>query len=210
MTSDGHWVLYTDYQAGKPLRIMRVPLAGGRAEPTFAFPKETGETGAFCHCSPRGRCVLLVSGGHEFRGTPYTVFAMDAIHGRGAELARIPTTSGAILTPDGNAIAYIVPEDTGPKNHIRVVSFEGEPTREILVQNANRLSGLECSPTGDFLSVDEGSGRQTLVFITPNGHARALWTQPFGIAWATPSPDGKHLAITAETRQSNVWLADAH
>jgi serine/threonine protein kinase len=202
ITSDHQWVLFIDRQQDRPQRIMRVPLVGGRPEPIVTFQAPT--TG-FCHCSFHGRCVLLAVQ-HSDRSA-ITVFAVDALHGRGPELARVTGTDGAILTPDGNGLAYIVHEDTGPQNRIRIVSFQGDSPREIVVKDVNRLQALEVHPSGGFLSVDGDSRHSTLVYITANGQARALWTRPSGIAWATASPDGKKIAITADTESSNVWLA---
>jgi hypothetical protein len=48
-----------------------------------------------------------------------------------------------------------------------------------------------------------------LRFITAEGNASVLWKPEQLDVWpAIPSPDGKHLVISAGTRQSNVWLID--
>jgi hypothetical protein len=204
VTSDGQWVLYTDEQPEKPTRIMRVPLVGGRPEPLVTFAPGAG---GFCHCSFHGRCVLLEIG--PSIGSPIRVFALDPIRGKQQELAQFPRTGGGNLTPDGENFAYIVPEETGIQNRIRILSFHGEPLHDIVVKNVVRLGNLDSWPTGGFLSQEVASPRQTLLFITAEGNANVLWRPEQLDVWvAIPSPDGKHLAITAATRQSNVWLID--
>jgi serine/threonine protein kinase len=205
VTSDGQWVLYTDQQPEKPIRIMRVPLIGGRPEPLVTYPP--GADG-WCHCAFHGRCVLVERS--PAPDLPFVVFALDPIRGKQQELARVPSSlSGEGLTPDGEHYAYIVPEESGMQNRIRILSFRGEPSHDIVVKNAVRLGGLDSFPTGGFLSQEIASPRRTLLFIMAEGNANVLWRPEQVDVWATvPSPDGKHLAINAYTRQSNVWLVD--
>jgi Tol biopolymer transport system component len=205
VTSDGQWVLYTDEQPEKPARIMRVPLVGGRPEPLVTYPSGAG---GFCHCSFHGRCVLLQYSPPG--GSPAVVFALDPIRGKQQELTKFPSTSrGANLTPDGEHFAYIVPEETGIQNHVRILSFRGEPSHDIVVKNAVRLGSLDSFPTGGFLSQEMAFPRQTLFFITAEGNASVIWRpEQLGVGPTLVSPDGKHLAINALTSQSNVWLID--
>jgi hypothetical protein len=144
--------------------------------------------------------------------SPYVVFALDPIRGKQQELTRLPSPpAGEGLTPDGEHYAYIVPVESGIQNRIRLLSFHGEPSHDIVVKNAVRLGALDSFPTGGFLSPDIASSRPTLLFITAEGNANVLWRpEQVDVGAAVPSPDGKHLAIRAFTRQSNVWLIDEH
>jgi len=46
-----------------------------------------------------------------------------------------------------------------------------------------------------------------LLFIAANGNATVLWRPEQAKVLATiPSPNGRHLVMNANTRQSNVWL----
>jgi len=205
VTSNGQWVLYTDEQPEKPTRIMRVPLIGGRPEPLVTYPPRTW---GYCHCAYHGRCVLVER--TRAPDSPVVVFALDPIRGKQQELTRLPSSPpGEGLTSDGEHYAYIVPGDSGIQNRIRIVSFHGEPSRDIVVKNAVRLVVLDSFPTGGFLSPDIASPRHTLLFITADGNASVLWRpEQVDVGAAIPSPDGKHLAIHAVTHQSNVWLAE--
>jgi len=203
VTSDGRWVLYDD-EAEKRIRIMRVPLVGGR--PEFLVTDPLG-TEVYCHCSFHGRCVLLERG---TTSSPFTVFALDPIRGKQQELTQIPSgTSGANLTPDGEHIAYIVPEERGIQNRIRIVSFHGEPSHDIVVKEAVRLGNLDSFPTGGFLSLETASSHPKLLFMTTDGMSKVLWSpEQLDAGFALASPDGKHLAIQAASHQSNVWLVN--
>jgi Tol biopolymer transport system component len=204
VTSDGRWVLYIDDEPEKRIRIMRVPLDGGRPESLVTEPPGAE---VYCHCSFHGRCVLLERG---TTSSPFTVFALDPIRGKQQELTQIHSgTTGANLTPDGEHIAYIVPEERGIQNRIRIVSFHGEPSHDIVVKDAVRLGNLDSFPTGGFLSLETASPHHKLLFITAEGISNVLWTpEQLDAGFALASPDGKHLAIQAASHQSNVWLAD--
>ena len=155
-------------------------------------------------CATRGRCVVL-----EPQGSECIISAIDAVRGKGRELFRMPTSSGgANLSPDGDHFAFIVPERTGPMNHIRILSSRGEPPRDVAVQNAARLISLDWLPSGaGFFSHDTGSGRPRLLFITIEGQLRVLWVPTdLALESAIPSPDGKHVAINVKKRHSNAWL----
>jgi DNA-binding winged helix-turn-helix (wHTH) protein len=204
VTSDGKWVLYRDEQPEKATRIMRVPLTGGQLQELLTFPP--GVDG-FCHCSFYGRCVVL-----EIGATSYRVFALDPTRGKQKELAQFPSSSpGATLTPDGEHLAYIVPEESGVNKRIRIVSFGSEASQDIAVENAIRLSNLDAVPTGGFLSQEAAGLHRTLLFVAPSGRSKVLWAPDrMDVFPAFASPDVRHLAIGASTRQSNVWLADRH
>ena len=163
-----------------------------------------------CCATARFTVVVCLSNTVTTPGSPFVVFALDPIRGKQQELTQFPSSArGANLTPDGEHFAYIVPEESGIQNRIRIVSFHGEPSHDIVVKNAVRLSTLDSFPTGGFLSQEIASSHQTLLFITAEGNANVLWRpEQLDVGPAIPSPDGKHLAINASTRQSNVWLAD--
>ncbi len=209
VTSDGQWVLYIDDRPANATRIMRVPLGGGRPEPLVTFP--SGTTG-WCHCAYYGRCVLIENS--NTGGTPSAasaVFSVDPIRGKQQKLAQLPEYGafGTALTADGEHFAYIMPEEKGIRNRIRTVSLQGNPPQDIVVKNAVQVEGLNAFPTGGFFSVERSTLHPGLLFIQGDGNATIVWRpEQLEVGPAIPSPDGKRLAITAWTHQSNVWLAD--
>jgi eukaryotic-like serine/threonine-protein kinase len=198
VTSDGRWVLYED--RGPPVRVMRIPVSGGNAEPVLTSAGQP-------RCSYRGRCVL-----EEFVSDApgFIVFALDPVRGRGALLARIQgRVEGWCILPDGEAGASVFPADSQGRYRIRIESFTGRSAKDIVVQHATGLRNLDplASGLGFFSSVDDTAGHRALVFIKADGTTEKLWS-PAGLSpeWAISSPDGTRLAIRAYSIQRNAWM----
>ncbi len=193
VTSDGKWVLYRDSAGEGRVRIMRVPVIGGASEALTTMRR------AIVHCSAHGRCVVL-----DFQGSQIVISEIDPLRGKGPELVRIPDTAGAYLLPDGDAIGTIVTGQAGPRNRVRIVSFTGKASMDIIVRGAKELGNLTWLPSGEgFFAIDGNS----LLFVTTDGVSRVLWSpeslEPW---WAEPSPDSKHLAIHMGSGQVNAWM----
>lgn len=144
----------------------------------------------------------------ESQDSDVVISSIDPVAGKGAELARAPSNTGAInLLPDGEAFAY-VPMDTGSRNHVRIVSFKGGPHKDIVVQRATSLASLDWLSSGEgFFSTDVTPEHSRVLFISPDGTSRVLWSPTQMTAeWVIPSPDGRHLAMLVSTRQSNAWM----
>jgi WD40 repeat protein len=195
-------------------RIMRVPLAGGRPEEVLATAGV-----AFPRCAVRGRCVLF-----EPDGDRWIISSLDPVRGKGERLCSIPFDNrGEDLSPDGSAVALVVEGSHPASNCIRIYSLRGELQKEVVVESASFLAGLDWAPSGaGFFSGDLVSQTRTgpafsprtwrfqtrsdLLFIRLDGSSRVLWSQQGAPVFAVPSPDGTHLAIAGWTRQSNVWM----
>ena len=179
---------------------MRVPLAGGRPEEVFAT-----DGFAFPRCSVGGRCVLFEQ--HQDR---YVISSFDPVRGKGERLGSVPSTvSGEDLSPDGNSVAVL--DAARPTNRIQIYSLQGELQKEVVVENAGVLEGLDWGGTGaGFFSANHTAGRSELLFIRLDGTSRVLSSSQQGtsgvLAAAIPSPNGTHLAMAAYTRHANVWL----
>jgi hypothetical protein len=186
-------VLYRDSALEGSVRIMRIPVIGGASEVLSTIHS------GFPHSSAHGRCVVL-----DYQGSQIVISEIDSLRGKGPELARIHWTSGGYLLPDGDAFAMIVTENATPRNRVRIVSFKGEPSRDIIVHGAKELSSLTWLPSGrGFFTVDGDK----LLFVTADGVSQVLWS-PVGLEpWsAIPSPNGKHLAIHTGSGQVNAWM----
>ncbi len=195
VTSDGRWVLYVDGTISGGALIMRVPSSGGAP---VELLRTVGR--GRLQCAEHGRCILI----EEWKDDSFVISSLDAVKGKGAELARTPLTSLRIL-PQGNGLAYISPPDNeGVQNRVRVISFDGSPPKETVVKDATRLYGLTWLPSGSgFLVSDRGK----LLLVSRTGASKVLWS-PEGLSAvaAFPSPDEKHLAINVGSRHSNVWM----
>jgi len=196
-TGDGLWILYEELLP-RSRRIMRVPSSGGRAE----LLVDLGPWG-IPRCSFRGRCVL-----EEWQGHDLIVSELDPVRGKGAELGRWRmATAGFCMMPDGKAAAFL-DETSRHEPVIRIASLEGKPPREILVRDVAHPANLDVLPNGaGFLSTNHTGGRVSLVWIQSDGSSKVLWAPvDIQVQFAIPSPDGRHLAITARTPHSNAWM----
>ena len=197
MTSDGQWVLFQETVGAEGSRIMRVPLAGGRAEQVLVT---TGVV--WPRCAVRGRCVLF-----EQDKDRWIISSLDPVRGKGERLCSLPfNTRGEDLSPDGHSVALVV-EDARPANRIRIYSMRGAPQNDIVVEGASDLANLDWGGTGEgFFSTDRTPGGSQLLFIRLDGTSHVLWSHEGTSVTAIPSPDGTHLAIAGWTRQSNAWM----
>ena len=192
VTSDGRWVLYMD-RTPHGMRIMRIPLTGGTPE---LVDRGYGDL----QCAAHGRCVFA-----QFKDGADSIWSLDPLRGLSVELGRVPAgSSGSWVLPDGNAFAYVVPQDKGPLNVVRVISFTGKPAQDIVVQQATSLMNLDWLPSDSgFLTTDHGN----LLLVWRSGASRVLWSPaPLQAWWAIPSPDERHLAIDVSSQHSNVWM----
>jgi dipeptidyl aminopeptidase/acylaminoacyl peptidase len=196
VTNDGRWLLYTDGTISSSKRVMRLPLTGGSPS---ELVRDAGV--GRLQCAVHGRCVLIDS-----KDGSFIISSLDPLEGKGAELVRTPQTSGFRILPEGDAFAFTVPSDgNGLRNRVRVVSFLGKPSTDIVVKDATRLAGLAWLPSNSgFLTTDRGK----LLLVSRDGTSRVLWAPapPLSVSWAVPSPDEGHVAINVLSIQSNVWM----
>jgi eukaryotic-like serine/threonine-protein kinase len=197
VTSDGQWVLFDELRGLNSIGVMRVPLSGGTPQELCIVRSGVP------FCSAHGGCVLV-----QGLDSGFIVSSLDPLRGKGAELARAPSGTSAInLLPDGQAVSYGV-ADTVPRNRVRIVSFKGEPVRDIVVQGATDLTSIDWLSSGEgFLSSDVTPTETRLLFISADGTSRMVWSpRQMTAEWAVPSPDGKHVAVFVSARQSDVWM----
>ncbi len=206
VTGDGRWILFIQsawpapsWNIYPPTRVMRAPIEGGIAQEIYASPGV-----AWPQCSISAGCVVW-----DQRGDKWIVSELDPMRGKGAELATFPMSEvggSAYILPGGTELAYIVEHQ--PRNHIRIVSFQGKPTQDILVERATDLENLD--PTSDgagWLSVNHTGEHDELLYITRDGKSHMLWApERMRVIAAIPSRDSKHLAIHTETTSGNAWL----
>ncbi len=144
-------------------------------------------------------------------GKQEIISALDPLKGRGSELTRLDLDPNAYwctaLSPDGSRIAATRRAD-GP---IYILSPHGQPIQQIQVKGWNDVQSLTWAATGRGLFVAAGVRSGTvLLYVDMQGNASPLW-QNAGASEYTigvPSPDGRHLAITSDTRSGNIWMLE--
>jgi hypothetical protein len=75
------------------------------------------------------------------------------------------------------------------------------------------LTGLDWSPDakGIYCGFVSAQGSGALLYVDLAGNVRVLWQHKLDInghVWAIPSPDGRYLAISAPTSNSNAWMLE--
>jgi eukaryotic-like serine/threonine-protein kinase len=207
LSPDASRVLYWDYveKAGKastPMHLLRVPISGGT--PELVVEASRGATVRCAH--GHSRCVL----GEIDKANSKLVFtALDLREGRKGELVRLATdlagTPAWDLSPDGSTLAVVDLDQR--KDTIHVVDLDHGSSRLIPLGRSERLSGITWSADGKGWFVTSSSllGAK-LFFVSLNGAASELWTSKSSLGAPVAAPDGKNLAFTVSSYNSNAWL----
>ncbi len=206
----GEWLFYLD--CGPQVEaacegvvpIMAISTSGGTphevlASNTYLQPRCPLAAGNFC-----------VVAEQSDEGQPLIFTGFDALHGRGPELARLPTEAGAqynwALSADGTRLAIFKVWDS----RIHVISLTGGATEIVNVKHDPHLVLISWASNGNgwFTATKERSGI-VLLYVDLQGESHPLWELKGGmLVRGLPSPDGRHLAVVATARNNNVWLME--
>jgi len=207
VTPDGKWILYT---LGHPaelgpnfeVSLQRVGISGGPSQSLF---KRRPEFFYRCANSLSNLCVMSETAPDR---KSLIFAALDAFKGRGHELARFETDPTADydweLSPDGTRI--VVRKNKEPR--LDMISLTGRPPQQFTVKGWTTLANLNWAADGAgiFTSAPVPRG-SILLFVDLKGNAHPLWEQKGSRGtWATPAPDGKHLALSGWSTNSNLWM----
>jgi len=136
---------------------------------------------------------------------------VDPVRGRESELVRLeghPTGLPAWdLSPDGSAAAIVdLDED---QSSVRVVQPSNGSSRLVTLRGSKHLSGISWSADGKGWFVASSSVHgATILRVSSNGEVSELWTTSSILGVPLASPDGKNLAFTISTFNSNAWVVE--
>lgn len=206
LTPDGAFILYAvSEKTNDAGRLLRVPVGGGPPELVLRGEKIRN----FSCAREANLCVVA----EEMEGKQIlTIF--DPLKGRGERLptSDYPNFGRGILSPQG---LLIDKWKSGPGGlQIRVRSLKGEsPPKEITFQNLTSnydFPGWSVDGKGIYIQEHVSSGM--VLYGTLKGQSQVLWKRGSGpgfwIDYPLPSPDGRHLAFTLGTYESNAWLVE--
>jgi Tol biopolymer transport system component len=210
VSPDGAWVLYAANARADGFgpnsstkQIMRVPIAGGIRQPVLTASIVDSQR---CAKSPGTSCMITELS-PDRKQLIFT--AVDPLKGRGRELARFrvddPTGDyGADISPDGSRIAIVKMW----KGRIHILSLIGEKPQEFTV--ANYINGLDWAADGKGLFVCTSTLRgSALTHVNLQGEAEVVWEQEGTTeGYGVPSPDGRRIALTGQTMNSNMWMLE--
>ncbi len=208
LTPDLKWILFiAGNSQGPPVQqpIMRIPVSGGPPVQVFIAKFNSA---LVCARAPSNLCLIA----EPTDDRKEMIFsALDAFKGRGAEVARFgldPNDDGwqTDLSPNGSQIAFL----RAPAGPLSVFSLRDHSTREIPLKASSNLKTLYWSFNNDGLFVtDYAQGNTRLLYLNLRGESFVLQERPGGEGGGVKqSPDGRHLAISAWTLSSNMWLME--
>jgi Tol biopolymer transport system component/DNA-binding winged helix-turn-helix (wHTH) protein len=208
ISPDGSWLFYLDcgkkWDCEQTVPLMRIPISGGTPQlvlqsNTYGRPR--------CAVSPATLCAIAESS-DDGKSLIFTSF--DALKGRGQELTRFEIDPEVGynwgLSLDGTQIGILKEGD----RRIHTLSLTGQPPRDIEVKGWDHLVGVYWTADGKgwFTSALQPTG-SVLLHVDLQGKAEPLWEQEGNtVAYALPSPDGRHLAIVGTSISNNVWMLE--
>jgi serine/threonine protein kinase/Tol biopolymer transport system component len=216
VSPDGSWILYVSTAPGStattPVRIMRVPTSGGPPELVL---EGRGIHGLSCARSPATLCVFSEES-PDHKQLIFSAFEPSQ-EARRRELTRVNLKQPALgyswdLSLDGSHLALA--QDDLHEGRIQILPLPGGEVREV---NVRAWNGLWClfwaaDARGLFVSANATGPRNTLLYVDLEGRSQVLWQQWFPLAapngTGIPSPDGRYLAVLADSTDSNVWLLE--
>ena len=214
LNPDGTAVLYLitpkEDDSSHVVRLMQTPLTGGPPKLVLQAPRIWNQQ---CARLPSTLCVYSPSEPNQQR-----FFRFDPVTGASAEIlaARIKdmTEPNWSLSPDGK---YLATATVGLRDvpEIRIFSIADGSERTIAVPYWAGIEGVDWAADGKSLWVGVYRGISSfgrlgdhaLLKIDLDGTITTLVTNGDVLfADAIPSPDGRHVALSGRTLNSNVWL----
>jgi len=81
--------------------------------------------------------------------------------------------------------------------------------QEISVKAWGSLHSLEYSDGKAYYCGSGSPEGAALLRIDMEGHVQVLWRQKgAAVIWGAPSPDGRHLAFSEQSQNSNLWMVE--
>ena len=96
----------------------------------------------------------------------------------------------------------------GAESTLLVRRTDGHPTHDVEIKGWPGLNFMDFSADSKGLFMNSMSnGVGTLLYVDLTGRAKPLWQPKYpNVLWALPTRDGRHLAIAAESSNSNLWV----
>jgi hypothetical protein len=208
LSPDRAFILYqvAEKRGAPSTRLIRIPADGGPRELVLSGEKIKG----FSCAREVNLCVVV----EEVEGKQ-VLTTFDPVKGRGEKLPLTDYSNPAtgFLSPQGHLIEQM---KSGPDGlHVRIRPLTGGPAKETAFKN---LTGdyLFCgwSPDGKGIYIMEWPppGDYAALYAGLDGHSRVLWTREMSSGYTfhhcVASHDGRHLAFSLITYESNVWMLE--
>jgi hypothetical protein len=212
MSPDGRWILYWSSphaaagSATTTNHLMRLPVSGGLPEQVLEA-RIDATTGFHCPSRPVSSCIFS----HWDKGQ-LIFYELDPIQGQGKELARtklgLMTELSWTASPDGLRIA-VATRDQLPEQ-VRVLDSRNGAERNLQLPHGWRIFNLGWAADGNALFTGARITGYFIARIDLDGKTQVLFDQGriHPLFFPCPSPDGRHLAFSQRSRETNAWLLE--
>jgi serine/threonine protein kinase/Tol biopolymer transport system component len=211
LTPDGHWILYRESErrldgSPVPVRLMRRATEGGPVEKVLEEPSAI-DWGYECGVKQNAGCIMS-----QTEGSDIVLYRLDPMRGKGPQLGKFESAGwpGGVwdVAPDGLRVAFAT-----KNGQIRIMSLQNRALAEPI------SPGPGCQTPQSIAWAADGKGvfatcmspaSLNLIYVSvtgtvstllENGHRQAVFNPQ-------PSPDGKYLAYSTQTWDSNVWVLE--
>jgi serine/threonine protein kinase len=210
MSPDGRWILYWSSKHGSvppaTVRLMRSPVSGGSPELVLETRKDV-TTQFHCPHHLEGACVLSL-----WEEGRLVFYELDPVQGRGKEIAASkmepPINLSWSISFNGSYLA--VSSQDQLHRMMRVLDTSSGAERDLPLPRGWSIWNSTWAADGNALFA---AAQTTGYFIARIGldgtthvlldRGRAQW-----LSYPSMSPDGRHLAFSERTSESNVWLLE--
>jgi Tol biopolymer transport system component len=212
VSPDGQWILYwsSPYAVGgapsAKTRLMRLPISGG--SPELVLEVGVGTALSFhCPLRPGSECVLS-----RWEEGQLIFYRLDPIEGQGKELARtklgMPVNLDWSILSDGSTIAISSQDQLREK--IRILYLQDSSERNIPLPHGWLIWNVDWSADGRALFAAAQTTGYFIARVELDGKTRVLLDRGrvHWLSYPHVSPDGRFLAFSQRTFESNAWLLE--
>jgi DNA-binding winged helix-turn-helix (wHTH) protein len=178
--------------------VMKVPLEGGSPTMLLQLPFLADIQ---CARSPATLCLLLTS--------KFEVYSFDFNDGQPQKYSLPPMSEFQEwgLAPDGSTLAVIL---KGSK--LFFVDLATKAVHQVKLDEWPQLIAVDWAPDSKsvYIPSRRPNGAYVLLRVEPGGASRVALEggKTPRYQWAIPAPDGRRLAVQANTGENNVWMVE--
>jgi serine/threonine protein kinase/Tol biopolymer transport system component len=207
---DSRWILYwsTPHGGSPPSTklLMRFPASGGASEKVMEAPNDQ-EVAFECPTSPSAECVLSRPENGQL-----SFYQLDPVRGIGKKVGALNVNSRThwALSPDG--LRIVISNAQTLPGRLLLVELGDSTRRTVPLSREWSIGEVAWAADGNSLFAVGVRRPKTLILkidlsgnvnvVLDGGKDHIIYAPP------RPSPDGRHLAFSEITWESNAWLLE--
>jgi Tol biopolymer transport system component len=212
LSPDGAWIVYWSTPGGDNVppstkELMRFSASGG---PPVKILEEPIDRGAEFSCPYSSSAFCVLARQEQDRLVFYN---LDPMRGLGQQAAGISMSAANqaswSISPDGSCVA--VTDSRTLAGQVRILNLTNSTDRVISLVPRRRVWDVNWAADGDSLfAVGSQDPDFIILQIELNGKTHVIINRGKGhlLDSPRPSPDGRHLAFSQYTWESNAWLLE--